>query len=186
MVKNCDGFSHCVKRYIQEEHKDRVILVTGQVVFFSDTHDCVNAQHSLKTNSLQNISLEEPDHSDLCFVDMFIEYVDGHPPLLVCAIHCKPRCFLELCSSSMDFKNLTNSLCVNFICQVFCDIKLFYIMNKFCFIELCPAISQRTTSMSRASSKNQGGIQHKNYFEGISMLHTCITCRCVFFICGCS
>ena len=95
VVKNCDVFSHCVKRYIQEEYEDRVKLVTGQVVFFSDTHDCVTPQHNLKTNSSQNISLEEPDHSVLRFVDI-IEYVDGRPPLLVYAIHCKPKCSLEL------------------------------------------------------------------------------------------
>ena len=102
VVKNCDVFSHCVKRYIQEEYEDRVKLVTGQVVFFSDTHDCVTAQHNLKNNSPQNISLEEPDRSVLRFTDI-IEYVDGRPPLLVYAIHCEPKC-------SMDLKFFLNGL----------------------------------------------------------------------------
>ena len=136
-------------------------LITGQVVFFSDTHNCVTAQHHLKSNSPQNNSLEEPDHSVLRFVDI-IEYVDGRPPLLVYTIHCKPKCSLEL-KFFLDGLQESNQFTLRRQSQLpgICDDnKLFCIMNKFCLIELRPAIPQRTTSMSRASSKSQGGVHH--------------------------
>jgi len=61
-----------------------------------NSHDCIIAHLELKTNSLQNVFLEEADHNNaLSHIDIS-DFVDGYPPLLIYSIHGKPSCTLEL------------------------------------------------------------------------------------------
>ena len=83
------------KRYIQDNYKESVTLVTEQVAFFDHTFNGVTAHHYLRTESPQNISVCEPDHHVLYYADIR-HYVDGRPPLLKYSIGYSRNCSFKL------------------------------------------------------------------------------------------
>ena len=96
VVKRCDIFSRCMKKYIEEEFEEKLKMVTRHVVMFDDNCDCMTVQLKLKTNSPQNVFIEEIDHDGTLCHDYIIRHVDGCPPLLTYKIHGKPNCSLKL------------------------------------------------------------------------------------------
>ena len=96
VVKRCDIFSRCMEKYIEEEFEEKLNMVTRHVVIFDDEYDCITVQLKLKTNSLQNVFIEEIDHDGTLCHDYIRQHVDGCPPLLTYKIYAIQNCSLEL------------------------------------------------------------------------------------------
>ena len=96
IVKHCDIFRHCVKKYIHEEFQDELRKVSGHVVLFYNNYDRVTVCHSLTPDSSQNVILKDVDHDNTLCHEHISNYVDGCPPLLVYSIHGDLNCLLEL------------------------------------------------------------------------------------------
>ena len=95
IVKHCDIFRHCVKKYIHEEFQDELRKVSGHVVLFDSNSDRVTVCHSLISDSSQNVVLKDVDHDSTLSHERISNYVDGCPPLLVYSIHGDLNCLLE-------------------------------------------------------------------------------------------
>ena len=96
IVKHCDIFRHCVKKYIHEEFQDKLILVYSHVVIFDNECDCITVSPTLTTGSPQNVFLGKVHHENTLCHEHISNYVDGCPPLLVYSIHGDLNCLLEL------------------------------------------------------------------------------------------
>ena len=95
VVKNCDIFSHSVKKYIKEKHLEDVTLVSGQVLCFNCTNKSVTAHHHFDPSLATGVTLIEPSCKSLKCRDIK-RYISGRPPLLEYSIHAKLLCPLEL------------------------------------------------------------------------------------------
>ena len=162
VVKKCDIFSHCMKKYIQEEFEDKLKMISSHVVIFDDDCDSITVHHGLKTNSPQNVFLEEVDHDNTLCHEHISDHVEGCPPLLVYNIQGKPNCSLELkftLDGLQEAKQFTMRQS-QFPGKYWIQLSALSYHNSHILIELRPAAPQRSISRSSASSQSEGRAFH--------------------------
>ena len=106
VVKNCNIFSHCVMKYIRENHQDDVKLLTGKVCCFGDIDKSVTAHLHVHPSSPVGIILTELSGKSLS-CKKIKKYVSGRPPLLEYSLHFKSLCMLELKITLEGFEEKT-------------------------------------------------------------------------------
>ena len=95
VVKNCEIFTDCMKKYIKEEYQENIMLVSAFVTNLDDPCSSVTADVNFTTNSPTNVILDEPSSNVLCKTEI-IEYVEGHPPLFVYNLYAQQQSSVEL------------------------------------------------------------------------------------------
>ena len=97
VMKNCEVFTECMKKYIKEEYQENIQLVSALATNSDDPcNSCnsVTAEVNFKTNSPTNV-LDVPNSNVLCKTEIN-EYVAGHPPLLVYNLYAQQQSSVEL------------------------------------------------------------------------------------------
>ena len=98
-VKNCSIFKKSIEKYIKEEYKDDVRLITTEVVRFKTSESNVTAIHFFESNLHEVVSLKSPGCPSLRKIDIST-FVGAQLPHIKFVLVAKPQCH----ASSMQIK----------------------------------------------------------------------------------
>ena len=103
VTKNCSIFRKSVVKYIQEEYRNDVKLISCHTARFDGLEKCISVQHNCNTDSPRDVKVEELGNTSLQKIDIS-GYVDGHPPLINFSLLAKPGCSLRLSFKLVGFQ----------------------------------------------------------------------------------
>ena len=97
VVKNCEVFTDCMKKYIKEEYQENITLVKAfATLYYDESYPTVSANVNLKTNSPGKVFLDNEPNSNVLCKTVISEYVEGHPPMIVYNLHAQQQSSVEL------------------------------------------------------------------------------------------